>query len=275
MANEERSKFKYTLAGQIFGTLIVLDDFMDYTCSEPRHKCKCFCVKCKQIRNIYAQFLKTGHTKSCRCSKGERISNKKTKHGMVYTKFYKKFQSILTRCNNPKSKRYKDYGGRGIKCLWNSFEEFKDDMYESYLKHVEEFGESETTIERIDVNGNYCKENCIWATNHEQSLNQRRTCKYTYKGKTMTLWEWSRELGINYSTLKSRLKLYHWDVDKAFSIPAYSNNLHITLWGEVNTIVGWAKKLNMTVEEIKYKYFVLGVSDKDLMCKCNEEVNYE
>mgnify|MGYP001605568036 FL=1 len=80
---------------------------------------------------------------------------------------------MKARCNNPKNHKYPIYGARGIKCLWNKFEDFRDDMYESYLEHVKEFGKN-TSIDRIDVNGHYCKENCRWATAKEQSINVRR-----------------------------------------------------------------------------------------------------
>ena len=86
------------------------------------------------------------------------------------------------RCNNPKNHKYPRYGGRGIKFLWNSFEEFRDDMHESYLEHVKKFGKN-TSIERIDVNGHYCKGNCRWATAKEQSENLGRDTKFK-KGQT-------------------------------------------------------------------------------------------
>lgn len=87
---------------------------------------------------------------------------------------FKRFESIKTRCRFPSSVSFKNYGGRGIKCLWSSYEEFKGDMYKSYLKHLRDFGNKDTTIERVDVNGHYCKDNCKWATWKEQSLNKRK-----------------------------------------------------------------------------------------------------
>ena len=77
--------------------------------------------------------------------------------------------SIKSRCNNPNNAKYHRYGGRGIKNLWNSFEEFKNDMYESYLEHRK--NNSYSSIDRIDNDGNYCKENCKWADYKEQSRN--------------------------------------------------------------------------------------------------------
>ena len=94
---------------------------------------------------------------------------KKSKHPL-----YLRFRGMQDRCNLLSNKGYKDYGARGIKCLWKTFDDFVEDMYESYLEHVKEFGDGlYTSIERINNDGNYCRENCRWATPTEQLLNQR------------------------------------------------------------------------------------------------------
>src|SRR3990167_8568385 len=69
------------------------------------------------------------------------------RHGMKHNRFYNIWHKILVRCNKQSCDKYKYYGGRGIKILWNSFKEFRDDMYKSYLDHVIKYGEKNTTID--------------------------------------------------------------------------------------------------------------------------------
>ena len=73
----------------------------------------------------------------------------------------------------------------------------------------------EMTIERIDVNGNYEKENCCWISRGQQRRNLRNNLIISFGGKKQLLVDWSKELGINYQTLHSRLYLYHWPVKVA------------------------------------------------------------
>lgn len=128
------------------------------------------------------------------------------KHGMTKTRFYYIWVNINNRCNNKKVERYRQYGARGIRCLWKSFEDFKKDMYQSYEAHVETHGEKDTQIERMDNDGHYCRENCRWATIDEQAVNRRNNIYINLNGEAKTLAEWSRVLNESYGTLWSRLK---------------------------------------------------------------------
>lgn len=125
------------------------------------------------------------------------------------------FTSMKLRCRNKKHKSFKDYGGRGIKIEWKDYREFKQDMYTSYSKHLKIHGKIQTTIDRIDNNGNYCKENCRWATRQEQARNKRPSSKtILYCGKTAR--ETSFLLGGNASLVRGRIK-DGWSKKKAFT----------------------------------------------------------
>ena len=108
------------------------------------------CHGCNNVVYLLAKDVIRGHYKSCGC-KNSAISNK---HGYVGTRFYRIWQNIKTRCRNKNIIHYKDYGGRGITYCerWENFLNFKEDMYEPYLEHVKQYGEKDTTLDRIDVN---------------------------------------------------------------------------------------------------------------------------
>lgn len=193
------------LTGQTFGRLTVISYFGKE--KNGHHKWKCVC-ECGLEKNIQSHKLINGETKSCGCLRKEII----TKHNRWGEPEYRAWSKMLDRCNNNKSKEYKDYGGRGINVCdkWLKFNGFFEDMGEK---------PNGTSIDRINNNGNYCKENCRWATNKEQQNNKRNNINITYKNRTQTLAQWSRESGIGRSTLINRIRKMGWSIEKAFSEP--------------------------------------------------------
>lgn len=148
---------------------------------------------------------------------------KKTAGGLSKEPFYVVFNNIRSRINDPSNQSYKQYGGRGLIFGWKNYMEFKKDMYKPYLNHCKKFGKTNTTIERINNNLGYSKENCRWATWQEQARN-RRTNKYiTYNGKTLIIADWARVLGVSRQSVRYRLEK-GWDIKSIMTIPfSYSN----------------------------------------------------
>ena len=137
-------------------------------------------------------------------------------HGMRHTRIYRTWSHLVERCNNSKCERYKNYGARGIRCEWSSFDEFAKDMYGSYLEHVESFGERNTTIDRVDNDGNYSKSNCRWATPAKQRRNKTNNRWIIFNGERRILSEWAEIYGLNVKVLFSRIKI-GWDIEKALT----------------------------------------------------------
>lgn len=92
-----------------------------------------------------------------------------------YPEFYRCWNHIKSRINNPNIEHYDRYGGRGLTNDYEYFVDFCDDLFESYLEHINKFGVENTTVERKDNDLGYVKGNIRWATWKEQAVNRCTT----------------------------------------------------------------------------------------------------
>lgn len=195
--------------GDIYGKLKVLEE-VEKGKSGRRFTCEC---ECGNKVTLYSSAFLNGNTKSCGCLRRKLTIEKSTSHGLSKTPLHRVWNSMKQRCNNPNDKAYKNYGARGIKVC----EEWKKDFLTFHKWAIESGYQQGLTLERIEVNGNYCPENCKWIPQSEQSPNRRSNNYLTFNGETKTLSQWSRDLSINRGTLRDRLK-NGWTVEDALTI---------------------------------------------------------
>lgn len=191
------------LKGRRFGKLTV---FEKVRVSYGKYKWRCLC-ECGNEHLVSTYHLLNGDVTSCGCM------HNKYGHGMTNTRLYNIWCTMKARCNRETSAKYSRYGGRGIRLCqeWLRFENFYSwAMANGYEKNL--------SIDRIDNDGDYCPENCRWATAQQQANNTSKTKRITAFGQTRTLEEWAKETGINKKLIYKRLRM-GWSEESALTIP--------------------------------------------------------
>ena len=205
---------KKNLEGQRFGKLTVLKSIGYYRPND-RHFWSLVKCDCGNTFNIQDTLLVNGRRTQCpTCGR-----QTKAKHNMTYSRIYHVYQSMKSRCYNQNNTYYKNYGGRGIKVC----KEWLDDpgafIEWAYKTGYDENAEyMECTLDRINVNGDYCPNNCRWVDKSIQALNKTDTIYMTYYGEKMPLQTVSKISGIKATTLLYRINHGYSD-EEAVNIP--------------------------------------------------------
>ena len=197
------------LSGKKFGRITVLKFHHQNKNKKSCFLCKCDCGK---IFVVIGASLVSGNTCSCGCFKQEDTKRRATKHNLYGCNLYWRWSNMIQRTTNPKDKFYKDYGGRGIIVCENWRKNFKE-FYDWSKNNGYKRG---LTLDRIDVDGNYCPENCRWTTQKQQARNKRNNHILSFNGEKHCISEWSEITGISYSALKYRIRK-GWSIEKTMS----------------------------------------------------------
>lgn len=173
------------------------------------------CAHCGAEKTVNPGNAERG--KSCGCKTNEILRAARTVHGHSKgrggygTPTYSSWHSMHDRCKRPSHKSYADYGGRGITICdrWESFENFLADMGERPKGR---------TLSRMDNERGYEPGNCCWDTYRSQANNRRSSRLVSFSGRTMTISEWAREIGVECDVLSHRLRA-GWSIERALTAP--------------------------------------------------------
>jgi hypothetical protein len=201
--------------GQRFDRLLVLSESHRTAKGAWYWVCRCDCGKETRVQT---QFLMSGRTKSCGCKRASGIHS--IKHKLTGTWVYYTYKGIFQRCYSPTNSSYANYGGRGIKMCDRWLR--GDGSLHGIQCFYADMGDKPSpnhSIERLDVNGDYSPENCVWIPQPDQAKNTRANRRVTAFGKTKILADWAREYGLSARMIQKRL-VRGWVPERAISTPS-------------------------------------------------------
>lgn len=188
---------RYAMVGQVFGRLTVISRAPNAKGNQTQWHCRCVCG----FEGVFSgSHMRQGVTQSCGCLRAECTSRRRKTHGQTTTPLYRVWRAMLDRCHLKSHKSYRFYGGRGVVVCaeWRaSFECFAGDMAATYRKGL--------WLDRREVNGMYCRDNCRWVTPKQQQRNRRDNVLLEYAGQVRTLAEIVEMCGVQYGLVRSRL----------------------------------------------------------------------
>lgn len=200
------------LTGRVFDRLTVLE-YLGQTRSGSYWLCEC---SCGNFVKAYGNNLKRPIRQSCGCINKENLVKRSFKHGQSGELLYGMWAGMRARCYTVSNGSYNDYGARGITVCeeWSNYMVFRDwALINGYQQGL--------TIERKDVDGSYCPENCCWITSKEQQYNKRNTTRVSIFGTNISLLEAVELYGLkelSYGTVKERLRR-NWSIEEALFTP--------------------------------------------------------
>lgn len=219
-AEMEAPKLHWTvkdITGQRFGRWTV----KSYAGSDKKQNARWNCVcDCGIERDVARLHLIHGNSKSCGCLGKEARLARCLTHGGTKLPEYRVWHGMKKRCYLPSEPAYKNYGGRGIEVDARWREDFS-----AFLADMGRRPSAKHTIERINNDGNYAPDNCVWATKDKQANNTRANHMLTVDGQTMTLAQTARRFGIRPGLLSSRLSRGI-DPDLAVRLPIHAKSAY-------------------------------------------------
>lgn len=189
------------IVGQQFGRLTVVERAGSDGYNS-LWKCQCSC-SLDVVVTVSSSNLRKGTTTSCGCLQRESAKARHTTHGKRGSRIYTIWRAIKQRCYDSSRPEYPNYGGRGI-----AMDPQWKESFEAFHADVGDPPSDRHTLDRRDNDGPYTKANCRWRTMKEQQNNRRNNLPHlTFNGKTQSIVEWAKELGMNPSTLRTRFRL--------------------------------------------------------------------